>query len=110
MEGSMDYINFMAPALISLGSLGLLTPFFVEGALLFSVVVMIGLYSLSNYLKKYKKEAYLYAIFAGLCFVFGISYIGGNIFLVISGIGYLILSLVITDYSIKRIMIHEKRI
>lgn len=99
-----EYNSFIIPAFITLGSAGILTPYFVEGFIIFSFILFISLVLLSKLLEKIKLKGYYDIILASISVILAFFYFGKfSIWFMAAGFGCLILAIYSIFFAVGEI-------
>ncbi|MBW2975127.1 hypothetical protein KY366_05410 [Candidatus Woesearchaeota archaeon] len=100
-----EYTSAVIPVFVTLGSLGALYPYFVEGFIIFSFVLLIALFALEKFFERIKLRGYYNIFLASISVIFALSYFQKlNLLLVLSGIlvlGFAIYTIFIATIDIK---------
>ena len=100
-----EYSTMMIPVFVTLGSLGILYPYFVEGFILFSFVLFVGLYLIGKLFENVKLKGYYDILLASFSVIFALSYFQKlSLLFVITGIlvmGFAIYTIFIATQEIK---------
>lgn len=92
--GIEEYGSALIPAFVTLGSLGILYPYFVEGFILFSLVLFICLFLVGKLFDKFYLKGYFDILMASISVILAFSYFQrfSTIFL-LTGIAILIFAI-----------------
>ncbi|MBI2147947.1 hypothetical protein HYU19_05785 [Candidatus Woesearchaeota archaeon] len=89
-----EYGSAMIPVFVTLGSLGILYPYFVEGAIMFSFVLVIALFLTGKIFEKIRLRGYYDAVLASLSIIFALVYFQkGSLTWIITGIIVLVIAM-----------------
>ena len=69
-----QYPSMMIPVFVTLGSMGLLYPYFVEGFIIFSFVIMVVLFLLGRLFERLRLKGYYDLFLASLSVIFAFTY------------------------------------
>ena len=69
-----EYASAVIPVLVTLGSLGILYPYFVEGFIIISFVIMVVLFLMGKLFEKLRLRGYFDILMASLAVIFALSY------------------------------------
>ena len=99
-----EYGSSMLPVFITLGSMGLLSPYLVEGFILFSFILLVILYLIGEFFSKINLRGYFDILLASFSVIIAFSYIQKLSFLfVITGIIFLASAIFATVIATKEI-------
>ena len=100
-----EYSSAIIPVFITLGSLGILYPYFVEGFILSSFVLLVALFLLAKVFEKIRLKGYYDILAASLLVIFALAYFqSASFILVITGIlmvGFALYSIFVATQEIK---------
>lgn len=99
-----EYIPVAIPAFVTLGSLGILYPYFVEGFILISFILFIVLFLIRELLDKVNLTGYYDILLASLSVIFAFSY-----FQKLSTI-FMITGVIVLSFAIYTIFVSTKEI
>ncbi len=69
-----EYSSVMVPIFVTLGSLGILRPYFLEGFIIFSFVLLVSLFLLGKFFEKMNLKGYYDIILASISIIFAFAY------------------------------------
>lgn len=82
-----EYSSKFIPIFVTLGSMGVLYPYLVEGFIIFSFILLIALYSLGRLFDKINVRGYYDILLASITVIFAFSYFQKfSIIFIITGI------------------------
>ncbi|GEM_PF-4440634 len=86
-----EYSTAIIPVFVTLGSLGMLYPYFVEGFIIFSFLLLITLFLLGKFFERIRLKGYYDIFLASISVIFAFSYFQKlSLLFIISGILVLI--------------------
>lgn len=101
-----EYSSAMISIFVSLGSFGLLYPSFVEGFIIFAIMLLVVTFLLSNFFAKLRLKGYYDILLASLSIIFALAYFQkAGIFFMLSGIlvlGFAVIIIGIATAEIKQ--------
>ncbi len=89
-----EYSSIMIPAFITLGSAGILYPYFVEGFLIFNTVLFVTLFLLGKFFERIKLKGYYDILLASISVILAFTYFQKLTFLFVAS-GILVLGFAI---------------
>jgi|SRR3989338_7159671 len=100
-----EYNSIMIPVFVTLGSLGMLVPYFVEGFFIFSIVLLVVLFLFRKLFEKMRLSGYYDIFLASTSVIFAFYYFQQlTLLFVISGIivlGFAIYTIFVATGEIK---------
>lgn len=89
-----EYSSTLIPVFVTLGSIGVLSPYFVEGFIIFSFVLLIVLFLAGNLFSKINLRGYYDIFLASISIIFALAYFQKvSVIFIITGIVVLIFAL-----------------
>ncbi|HLD07134.1 MAG TPA: hypothetical protein VJC16_06425 [Candidatus Nanoarchaeia archaeon] len=99
-----EYASVVIPAFVTLGSLGALYPYLVEGFIIFSFVLYVLLFLAGKLFERIKLRGYYDIFLASLSIIFAFSYLQKDAAISLAtGMVVLVVSLYIVYYSAMQI-------